>query len=148
MAKEKTTNRQGAGRIEAEPGLDPRVRELATGPNFAAVSTLLPSGHIQTQPIWVSADDDHILLNTEVHRQKFLNVERDPRITVMIWDHANPYSYVEVRGRVVETVRGEEARRMIDELSQKYNGRPYPAEQIQSERVILKIAPEQQRTQG
>jgi PPOX class probable F420-dependent enzyme len=148
MAEEKTTTRQGTGRIEAEGDLHPRVRELASGPNFAAVTTLLPSGHFQTQPIWVDADEDHILLNTEVHRAKFRNVERDPRITVMIWDHANPYSYVEVRGRVVDTVRGEEARRQIDELSQKYNGRPYPAEQIQSERVILKIAPEQQRTQG
>lgn len=148
MAKEKTAPHQGTGRIEVEPGLLPRVRELATGPNFAAVTTLLPSGHFQTQPIWVSCDDDHILLNTEVHRAKFRNVERDPRITVMIWDHANPYAYVEVRGRVVETVRGDEARRMIDELSQKYNGRPYPPQAIQSERVILRIAPEQQRVQG
>lgn len=148
MAEEKTTARQGTGRVEVEAGLEPRVRELASGPNFAAVSTMLPSGHIQTQPIWVSCDGDHILLNTEVHRQKFLNVERDPRITVMVWDHANPYAYVEVRGRVVDTVRGEEARRMIDELSQKYNGKPYPPEAIQSERVILRIAPEQQRSQG
>ena len=148
MAKEKTATHQGTGSIEAETGLDAKVRKLASGANFAAVSTLLPSGHIQTQPIWVSCDDDHILLNTEVHRQKFLNVGRDPRITVMIWDHANPYTYVEVRGRVVDTVRGEPARRMIDELSQKYNGRPYPPEAIQSERVILKIAPEQQRSQG
>jgi len=148
MAKEKTAAHQGRGSIEVAPGLDANVRKLASGANFAAVSTLLPSGRIQTQPIWVSCDDDHILLNTEVHRQKFLNVERDPRITVMIWDHANPYAYVEVRGRVVDTVRGEPARRMIDELSQKYNGRPYPPEQIQSERVILRIAPEQQRSQG
>jgi len=148
MAKEKTQQREGVGRIQAEAALDPRVRQLATGPNFAAVTTLLPSGHFQTQPIWVSCDDDHILLNTEVHRTKFRNVERDPRITVMIWDRENPYAYVEVRGRVVETVRGEPARRMIDELSQKYNGKPYPPEAIQSERVILKVAPEQQRIQG
>ncbi len=148
MAKEKTTQREGTGRVDADAGLDPRVRELATGPNFAAVSTMLPSGRIQTQPIWVDADAEHILLNTEVHRTKFKNVERDPRITVMIWDHANPYRYAEVRGRVVDTVRGDAARRMIDELSQKYNGRPYPPQAIQTERVILKIAPEQQRVQG
>lgn len=129
-------------------GLDPRVRELAQGPNFAAVTTLLPSGRFQTQPIWVTADDDHILLNTEVHRTKFKNVERDPRITVMIWDHENPYHYAEVRGRVVETIRGEQARRMIDELSMKYTGHPYAPGNIQSERVILVIAPEEQRVQG
>ena len=148
MSTQTQTRRQGRGRVEASPGLDPKVRELATGPNFAAVSTLLPSGRIQTQPIWVTAGDDFLYLNTEVHRAKFRNVERDPRITVMIWDRDNPYAYVEVRGRVVETVRGDAARRMIDDLSQKYNGRPYPPDAIQSERVILTIEPEQQRVQG
>lgn len=148
MSTQTQTSRQGRARVEASAGLDPKVRELATGPNFAAVSTLLPSGRIQTQPIWVTADDDLLYLNTEVHRAKFRNVERDPRITVMIWDRDNPYAYVEVRGRVVETIRGDAARRMIDDLSQKYNGRPYPPDAIQSERVILTIEPEQQRVQG
>jgi PPOX class probable F420-dependent enzyme len=125
--------------------LDPKVREFASGPNFAAVTTMLPSGRFQTQPIWVTADAEHLYLNTELHRVKFKNIQRDPRVTVMIWDRENPYSYVEVRGRVVDTVRGEEARRMIDELSMKYNGKPYPPDAIRSERVILKIAPERQR---
>ena len=125
--------------------LDPTAREFAQEPNFAAVTTLLPSGHFQTQPIWVTADDDYIYLNTEVDRTKFKNIERDPRITVMIWDRNDPYQYVEVRGRVVDTITGKEAREMINELSMKYNGRPYPDEYIKTERVILKIEPEQQR---
>lgn len=120
--------------------LHPAVVELARQPNFAAVTTLLPSGHFQTQPMWVDADDDHLLLNTEIHRQKFRNVERDPRITVTIWDKDNPYRYIEVRGEVVEKVRGPQARAHIDELSQKYLGRPY-GNPIQSERVILRVAP-------
>ena len=33
---------------------------------------------------WVDADDDHVLINTEVHRAKFKAVERDPRVTVTI----------------------------------------------------------------
>ena len=125
--------------------LHQKVRDFASGPNFATVTTLLPSGRFQTQPIWVTCDDEYLYLNTEVHRTKFKNVQRDPRITVMILDCTDPYRYVEVRGRVVETIRGEPARRMIDELSMKYNGRPYPPEQIHSERVILKVEPEVQR---
>ncbi len=125
-----------------------KVRTLAAGPNFAAVTTLLPSGRFQTQPMWVTSDDEFVYINTEVHRTKFKNVQRDPRMTVMIWSHENPYQYAEVRGRVVETTLGEPARRMIDELSQKYNGRPYPPEAIHSERVILKVAAETQHTSG
>jgi PPOX class probable F420-dependent enzyme len=120
--------------------LDEAIKKLATGKNFAAVTTLLPDGTPMTQPLWVDADDDHLLLNTEVHRQKFRNIQRDPRITVAIWDSADPYVYVEVRGEVAETVRGPEARAHIDELARKYTGGDYPGV-VQSERVILKVAP-------
>jgi len=118
----------------------PSVHELARGKNFAALTTLLPSGHPQTQMMWVDANNRHLLINTEVHRQKFRNVERDPRVTVMIWDKEDPYRFVEVRGEVVEKVKGLEARKHIDELSHKYRGRPYQT-RIRSERVVLRIAP-------
>ena len=120
--------------------LHPGVLELARGQNFAALTTLLPSGHPQTQVMWVDSDDRHLLINTEAHRQKFRNVERDPRVTLMIWDHEDPYRFVEVRGEVVQKVKGPEARKHIDELSQKYHGRPYQTA-IRSERVVLRIAP-------
>jgi PPOX class probable F420-dependent enzyme len=121
-------------------GLHPSVLEMARGQNFAALTTLLPNGHPQTQVMWVDANDQHLLINTEVHRQKFRNVERDPRATVMIWDKEDPYSFVEVRGEVVGKVEGPEARDHIDELSHKYRGRPYQT-RIRSERVVLRIAP-------
>jgi PPOX class probable F420-dependent enzyme len=124
-------------------GVDPRVLELARGQNFGALTTLLPDGHPQTQVMWVDADEQHLLLNTEVHRQKFRNVERDPRVTVTIWDMEDPYRFVEVRGEVVEKVMGQEAREHIDELSHRYRGKPYQT-QIQSERVVLRITPSRQ----
>jgi PPOX class probable F420-dependent enzyme len=121
-------------------GLHPKVVELARGKNFAALTTLLPDGHPQTQVMWVDAEGDILLINTEVHRQKFKNVERDPRVTLTIWDGEDPYRFVEVRGEVVGITRGPEAREHIDELSHKYHGRPYRTK-IRSERVVLKIAP-------
>ena len=123
--------------------LHDKVRTLAEGPNFAALTTVLPDGQPQTHIMWVGCDDEHIIINTEVHRRKFKNIERDPRVTVTIWDADNPYSFVEVRGQVVDTVTGDEARGNIDALSQKYMGRDY-ASDIQSERVILRIAPDRQ----
>jgi PPOX class probable F420-dependent enzyme len=123
--------------------LHPMVLELARGRNFAAFTTLLPGGHPQTQVMWVDANEHRLLINTEVHRQKFSNVERDPRVTVTIWDKEDPYRFVEVRGEVVEKVKGQEAREHIDELSQKYRGKPYQTP-IRSERVVLRIAPSRQ----
>ena len=123
--------------------LHPMVLELARGLNFAALTTLLPGGHPQTQVMWVDANEHHLLINTEVHRQKFRNVERDPRVTVTIWDKEDPYRFVEVRGEVVEKVKGMEAREHIDELSHKYRGKPYQTP-IRSQRVVLRIAPSRQ----
>jgi PPOX class probable F420-dependent enzyme len=126
------------------PDLHPMTRELAAGRNFAAVSTHFPSGVIQTQPIWVDARDGKIVLNTEIHRAKYRNVQRDPRITVLIRDEKDPYRYAEVRGAVTATTTGDEARRHIDELAQKYTGGPYPPENVKSERVMLWITPYRQ----
>lgn len=123
--------------------LHAKTRKLASGPNFAVLTTLMPDGTPQSHVMWVSADDTHLYVNTEIHRQKFKNVERDPRATVTIVDTEDPYSFAEVRGRVVETIGGPEARDHIDELSQKYFGRPY-SNRITSERVILKIEPDRE----
>jgi len=123
--------------------LDDAVRTLAQGANFAALTTLMPDGQPQTHVMWVDCDDGHILINTEVHRRKFKNVEADPRVTVAIWNAENPYSFAEVRGRVVETVTGPDALASINALSHKYRGTDYQPE-IQSERVILRIAPDRQ----
>ena len=94
--------------------------------------------------IGVHTDGEHLILNTEAHRQKYLNVEREPRITVIIRDEENPYRCAKVRGEFVEKVRGQEARDHIDELSQKYHGEDYPPDAIVSERVMLWIVPSRQ----
>ena len=121
--------------------LPENVVELAKGKNFATLTTMLPSGHPATQVMWVDCDDECVIVNTEVHRQKFKNVERDPRVTVCIWEYDNPDRYAEVRGEVVEIVRGQRARDHIDECAHLYFGRPYNPDIIKSERVMLRIKP-------
>ena len=121
--------------------VDPRLLGLARGANFAAFTVVLRSGTPMTHVMWVDADEDRVLINTEIHRWKFKAVERDPRVAVTIWDRDDPYTYAEARGRVVEIVRGPAARAHIDALSQKYRGRAYDQANITSERVILRIEP-------
>lgn len=127
--------------------LDDDIRTLATGRNFAAFTTLFADGHPQTHIMWVDADDDHLLINTEVHRAKFANTEQDPRVTVTIWDVDNAYRYAEVRGRVTDIVTGAEAREHIDACSHRYFGKPYPNE-VESERAILRITPDKVHRNG
>jgi PPOX class probable F420-dependent enzyme len=122
------------------------VKRLAKGPNFGTITTLLADGSPATHVMWIDADDDHVLVNTETGRAKFRNIQRDQRVTVTILDSEDPYRYAEVRGVVEESVTGPDARAHIDALSEKYQGRPYSDDWIDTERVILKIRPTRQRT--
>jgi PPOX class probable F420-dependent enzyme len=120
--------------------LDADLKTIATGKNFAALTTLMADGQPQTQIMWVDADDDHLIINTELHRQKYKNTARDPRVTVTVFNGDNPYQYIEARGRVVSTISGDAARTNIDELAKKYMGVDDYPNPIQSERVVLEIA--------
>jgi PPOX class probable F420-dependent enzyme len=123
------------------------VKELAKGPNFGTIATLQPDGSPATHVMWVDCDDDYFLLNTELGRAKLRNIERDPRVSVIVWNAADPLHYVEVRGRVVDQIAGAEARAHNDDLSLRYEGKPYDSE-IKTDRVIVKIAPDRQRLYG
>ena len=125
--------------------LDPVIRDLARGKNFGSISFYLPNGAIGTHVMWVDADDEHVLINTEVDRAKYKAIQANPNVTVAIWGSESAYSYAEVRGTVKGEVRGPEARAHIDALSQKYTSADYSAE-VKSERVILQITPDRQRT--
>lgn len=122
--------------------LDANVRALTEGPNYAAFTTLFEDGTPQTQMMWVDSDDEHVLINSEIHRVKVANVRRDPRVSVLIARADRPFEYAEVRGRVVETIGGQAARDHIDVVARRYldvESYPYP---IKSERVILRIVPD------
>ncbi len=127
--------------------LEPTVKALAQGKNFGAVTVQLPSGAAATQIMWVDADDDHVIFNTEVERAKFKAITANPRVTVTIWDAENPYHYAEVRGRVTETDDSDAARAHIDALAKKYQGVDEYQNPIGSRRVIVKVTPERQRVQ-
>ncbi len=130
------------------PELHPTTVELARGANFGTITTMLPSGNLQNHIIWVGTDGERLMVNTEIHRRKFKNIERDPRVTLTIRDEEDPYRYAEARGEVAEIVRGQEAREHIDQLSEKYRGQPYDPDNVKTERVTLWIVPNRQTIIG
>ena len=115
-------------------------RALLKGTNFGHLATLMEDGTPHVAPMWVDCDEDgYVLINTHPGRVKDLNVRRDPRVALSVEDSDDPYSWVAIRGRVVEFVEGEPAWAHINELSQRYNDQPYPVKQS---RVIYRIAPD------
>ncbi|MFH8292218.1 PPOX class F420-dependent oxidoreductase [Streptomyces sp. NPDC018059] len=115
------------------------VRALLDGKNFASVATLGPTGAPQNSVVWIKREGDTVLFSATAGRQKVRNLERDPRVSVSVYDLANPYSSAEIRG--VAEILPDEGKRLPHELSHKYLGIDPPAEKDEETRVIVRVTP-------
>jgi PPOX class probable F420-dependent enzyme len=126
--------------------LDQDAARLAKTKNPATVVTLMRDGRPQALLTWIDTDGDNLLVNTEPQRQKSKNIRRDPRVTVLLHSTEDPWDWAEVRGRVVETIGGQQARDHIDELAHRYVGRDYSNPIGPEGRVIYVIKPDKVNT--
>jgi PPOX class probable F420-dependent enzyme len=125
---------------------DSEVQKLLSEPNHAVVSTLNPDGTILNTVAWISAEDGSVAVNSARGRRWPANLERDPRITVLVYEQGNPYNYVEIRGRATATTEGADEH--IDALSKKFiNQDEYPFRQPGEERIKFVIQPDHVRHQ-
>jgi PPOX class probable F420-dependent enzyme len=123
--------------------LSDKARALFDGPNYLFVSTVNPDGSTQVTPVWTDTQDGYIRFNTAIGRVKERNLRRDPRVGLSIYENGDPWNKVDIRGRVVEFIEGEEADAHIDDLAEKYiNQRPYPWRSTDERRVTLLIEPD------
>jgi PPOX class probable F420-dependent enzyme len=112
-----------------DPGmveLSDSARALFSRANFAHVASVLPSGAPHSVPVWACLEADRIAFFTQPGSRKARNLEADPRVAISIVDHEEPYKMAQIRGRVVETVGGEEALAIMDRMSLRYTGKPFP----------------------
>jgi PPOX class probable F420-dependent enzyme len=122
--------------------LDEKAERLLKGKNFATVATVRRDGSPQVSPIWVDYDGTHIILNSEKKRAKVKNLQRDPRVSVSVFNQENPYDYVQISGKAVE-ITPEGGADGIDKMAQKYLGQEtYPWNKAGDVRVVIKIEPE------
>ncbi|TWF79810.1 PPOX class probable F420-dependent enzyme [Pseudonocardia hierapolitana] len=104
--------------------LGDKASMLFDGANFAVLSTLEPNGKPHSTVVWVKRDGDDLLFALPRSRRKTANLYRDPRAAVAIFDPANPYESVQVQGTA--SLEDDPDGELIDELSHKYTGGPYP----------------------
>ena len=126
--------------------LDQDAARLAKTKNPATVVTLMPDGQPQALLTWIDTDGENLLVNTEPQRQRSRNIRRDPRVTVLLHSADDAWDWAEVRGRVIETIGGQQARDHIDELARRYVGRDYSNPIGPQGRVIYVIKPDKVNT--
>src|ERR1039458_8006670 len=89
-------------------------------------ATLRADGAPHTVPVWIGLEESKLAILTSPQSQKARNLGRDPRVAISITDRAQPTSMASIRGRVTDIIRDEPAWKIIDRISHKYIGQPYP----------------------
>lgn len=109
---------------------------------FATLATLNPNGYPHLSVVWLERDGDDLLVSTIKGRRKHLNMERDPRVTILVYPQDDPYSYIELRGTVTMTDEG--GRELIDRLNDRYTGtgRFTGDDGTDNVRVVCRITPD------
>ncbi|MFD5034104.1 PPOX class F420-dependent oxidoreductase [Streptomyces sp. NPDC058405] len=116
------------------------TRKLLDGRNFATVATLNRDGGPQTSVVWIAREGDTVLFSTTAERQKARNLARDPRVSLTVFDTANPYRSVDIRGTV--ELLDDPEKPLPRELSRKYLGEDPPAEPEEVLRLIVRVTPQ------
>lgn len=115
------------------------VSVLFDGANIGHLATSMPDGSPHTVPVWVGIEDGRVAFLTGPGSRKARNLDRDPRLAISITDRERWFAMAQVRGRVAEVLEGDAAFEVIDRLSHKYVGQPYPA---RSDRVVFLVEAE------
>jgi PPOX class probable F420-dependent enzyme len=115
-------------------------RDLLEQPLNAYVATVGTDGGPQTNPMWFGWDGDRIRLTHTRTRQKFRNLQAEPRISLLVVDPAEPQRYLELRG-AVETVEDDAGGAFYRQLRQRYGVNPDAPMPDADVRVVLVVRP-------
>ena len=132
----------------SESKLTDQARRLLTAPNFCHVSTIRPDGSVLPVLVWVDLDGDEISVNSAQGRAWPTNLERDPRVSLLISNQENPYEWVSIRG-TVSNITTDGADEQIDALAKKYMGvDKYPLRKDGEQRIKIVIDPDTTANMG
>ncbi len=108
-------------------------------PNVAVVAALREDGTAHQTVVWVDYDGEHVLLNLNTFRTKLEYLERDPRVSLLVLDRADPFRWLGLEGKVVE-ITPEGAYEHIVRQAGVYLGKDeYPLKEGE-QRILVRIA--------
>jgi PPOX class probable F420-dependent enzyme len=112
-------------------------RQLLDAKNYAVLATVNPDGSPHTSVMWVGRDGNDLLFSTVEGRVKHRNMRRDPRVSVSVFDSADPENYVELRG--LATMSPDVDSMFDNELSWKYDGKDKDPDRPGAVRVVVRV---------
>src|SRR3954451_22910826 len=114
---------------------------LLERPLFGALGTIRPDDTVQVNPMWFEYDGEHVRFTHTNKRGKFRNLQRNPAMSLMLIDPDDPQSYVEGRGRLLETIAGPEVASYV-RLARCYGDPDTQPPPDKADRVVLVMSVE------
>jgi PPOX class probable F420-dependent enzyme len=86
----------------------------------AVLGTIGSSGRPQLSGVWFLADGDVVRVSLSDSRQKLKNLFANPHMSLLIFDPASPYRYLELRGDA--EITEDDNYGFADQVGAKYGG--------------------------
>lgn len=112
------------------------LRPLLIDPNFGALATVRPDGTAQVNPMWFELVDDTICFTHTTKRAKYRNLQKNPSMALCVFDPSNPLTYIEVRGRLIESIPDPDGDFYV-RLGRRYGNAGQEAPPDRADRVVL-----------
>ncbi|MEU4383963.1 PPOX class F420-dependent oxidoreductase [Promicromonospora sp. NPDC023805] len=77
---------------------------ILEAPNYGFLGTIRPDDTVQVNPMWFDFDGETLRFTHTTKRAKYRNLQRNPSMSFAILNHENAYGYVELRGKLIETI--------------------------------------------
>jgi PPOX class probable F420-dependent enzyme len=123
-----------------QPILTQAVSRILDGPHLSVLATTDADGKPQTSVIFVKRDGGDVLFSTIKGRRKTLNMQRDPRVNLLV--HALPVTgpdYATITGAVEMTDDPDGA--FHQEMYDIFMGGATPPPEPGAQRVIVRLTP-------
>jgi PPOX class probable F420-dependent enzyme len=125
----------------ADASIPDDLLPLLERPLFAALGTIRPDDTVQVNPMWFLYDGEHLRFTHTTKRAKFRNLQRNPSMSLMVFDPDDEQRYIEIRGRLVEVVPDPEGRLYV-RLGQRYGNPDQQPPPDKADRVELVMSVE------
>jgi general stress protein 26 len=118
--------------ITSLSGLDPIYKQLMDDPVTQILGIVGPGGRANLTPMWFDYEDDQVIVNCAAHRTKTGWIRKNPQLTSLLVNPANPYHWMSIKHTVAEEVseddpeRGVAVTAQIDKIWTKYTQQPGP----------------------
>lgn len=116
------------------------VQQYLAAPRCAVLSTISPSGFPHQAVVHYAPEPDAVLVNGDVGRRWARNLQRDPRVSMVVHDAEDVLHWVGIRGEVVTTREGRDA--VADAMAMARRYAEDPADYEGRERLSLLIRPQ------